>query len=94
MLERAFESYVVDYCRRHNVLCYKFTSPARRGVPDRVLIFPGGITVFVELKTETGQLSKLQEHEIALLRKQGAEVRVFYGVVDFLKWIRPITNQC
>lgn len=31
-------------------LCWKWVSPGRRGVPDRIIIMPGGVTVYVELK--------------------------------------------
>lgn len=40
---------------------YKFTSPGRRGVADRIACLPDGSTWFVELKTKGGRLSKLQE---------------------------------
>jgi hypothetical protein len=35
-------------------LCLKFTSPGRRGVPDRVCIMPRGQTYWVELKRPKG----------------------------------------
>lgn len=31
-------------------LCLKWTCPGHRGVPDRMILFPGGIIAFVELK--------------------------------------------
>ena len=40
---------------------YKFTSPGRKGVADRIACMPDGTTWFVELKTKGGRLSKLQE---------------------------------
>ena len=40
---------------------YKFTSPGRKGVADRIACLPDGSTWFVELKTKGGRLSKLQE---------------------------------
>lgn len=32
------------------IMCLKFESPGMSGVPDRVILLPGGHTVFVELK--------------------------------------------
>ena len=34
------------------------------GYPDFLIIFPNGIHIFFELKTEKGKLSKLQEYTI------------------------------
>ena len=39
---------------------YKFTSPGRKGVADRIACLPDGSTWFVELKTKGGRLSPLQ----------------------------------
>ena len=41
-------------------ITYKFTSPGRKGVADRIACLPDGSTWFVELKTKGGRLSKLQ----------------------------------
>lgn len=42
-------------------LCIKHHSPYHRGMPDRLVMLPGGLTYWVELKTATGELSKLQK---------------------------------
>ena len=49
-------------------LFFKFTSPGNDGVPDRIAVLPGR-TVYVELKTKTGRLSKLQRYQIGRLLK-------------------------
>ena len=49
-------------------LFFKFTSPGNDGVPDRIAVLPGR-TVYVELKTKTGRLSKLQRYQIDRLLK-------------------------
>lgn len=40
---------------------YKFVSPNNRGVSDQLVMWPEGIVHFVELKTEVGKMSALQE---------------------------------
>jgi hypothetical protein len=80
MRESEIERKVVDYCREHDVLCYKFVSPQRRGVPDRILVLPDGRVIFVELKAPEGSCTKLQLHEQKKLADQGATVWV---VKDF-----------
>lgn len=76
--EAKFQAYVCKKCIDYGILVYKFESPSRRGVPDLLLVLPGGEIIFLELKNPsgTGQLSKLQRIEINKLRQQGATVYV------------------
>jgi Holliday junction resolvase-like predicted endonuclease len=76
--EKQLQAWLVKQCKKLGILTYKFASPSHRGVPDLILIFPGGKTVFVELKSEkgTGRLSELQKRTIERMRVQGAPVYV------------------
>lgn len=74
--ERNLEQRLVRLCQQHGVLAYKFVSPGRAGVPDRMLVFPNGTVAFVEVKAEKGVLSALQDNEIRRLRKQKQQVFV------------------
>ncbi|MFJ6141380.1 VRR-NUC domain-containing protein [Kitasatospora sp. NPDC092286] len=73
--ERDIEGYLLAQCRAHGFLCLKFVSPARGGVPDRIVVAPRD-TVFVEVKRPGGKLRKLQQLTHAKLRRHGAEVHV------------------
>jgi hypothetical protein len=75
MRESKIERKLVDYCRKKKVLCYKFSSPARVGVPDRILVFPGGRAMFLELKATGQRPTLLQFRELVKLEKQGAIAR-------------------
>lgn len=75
-LEKDIEKAVVLYARSLGMLCYKFTSPSRRSVPDRVIVSPGGRVFFMELKRKGEKPTASQDVEIAKLRKQGATVYV------------------
>lgn len=61
MLEKQIEAYLVKRVKDVGGRAYKFTSPAHRGVADRVVCLPNGSTWFVEVKTEGGRLSELQK---------------------------------
>lgn len=39
----------------------KWVSPGTRGVPDRIVLLPGGYVAFVEFKTPNGRMSSLQD---------------------------------
>lgn len=72
MLEKNIEAHLVKSVRRIGGVAYKFTSPAQRGVADRVVCLPDGSTWFVELKAAGGRLSPLQQvfqSEMARLRQ-------------------------
>lgn len=53
-LEKDIEKKLVDTVRRHGGLCLKWVCPGWAGVPDRIVLLPGGRAVFVELKRPKG----------------------------------------
>jgi len=74
-MEKEIENYFVWTVERKGGRTYKFTSPSRRGVADRIACLPDGNTWFVELKTKGGRLSELQKlfaNEMALLKQKYA----------------------
>jgi hypothetical protein len=76
MLERQIEA---AFCRRVKALgglCEKFTSAARRSVPDRIVTLPGGRVIFVELKAPGKRPTRAQECDHITRLALGADVRV------------------
>ena len=61
MKESEVEKYFVWTVERMGGKTWKFTSPGRKGVADRIACLPDGTTWFVELKTKGGRLSPLQK---------------------------------
>ena len=61
MRESEIERHFVWTVERMGGVTYKFTSPGRKGVADRIACLPDGSTWFVELKTKGGRLSPLQK---------------------------------
>lgn len=82
MLEKKIEAAVCDYAKSKGWLVYKFTSPARAAVPDRLFIAPGGRVIFVEFKREGQKPTVPQSREHERLRAQGVAVYVIDNVVD------------
>ena len=93
MRESTIEVRLVREVRKLGGLCYKFTSPGAPGVPDRIIILPGGLVVFVELKTEIGRLAKIQKWQIEELRKRGANVRVLKGMDQMLAFLEEVKTN-
>jgi hypothetical protein len=61
-MEKQIEAHLVSQVKKLGGVAYKFTSPAQRGVADRIVCLPDGSTWFVELKAPGGRLSPLQKH--------------------------------
>jgi hypothetical protein len=55
---------------------FKWVSPGQAGVPDRVVVWPGGRVSFVELKAPGKKPSPLQAAVFADLHALGAPVSV------------------
>lgn len=76
MRESTIEKALVERVKALGGMCEKFTSPSRRGVPDRLVTLPGGRIVFVELKAPGKALSVLQERDHYRRRALGCSVFV------------------
>ena len=75
MRESKIEEAVCKYAKEQGCLVYKFTSPGRRSVPDRIFIHKGHV-FFVEFKAPGKKPTKGQEREMERLREQGIKVYV------------------
>lgn len=75
-LEKDIEAKVVDYAKSLGMLCYKFTSPSRRSVPDRMFITKTGVVFFIEFKRQGQKPSDAQAVEIKKIRETGIYVFV------------------
>lgn len=80
MREKDIESLLREEVKKLGGRAYKWVSPGNAGVPDRIVIFPNRPPVFVELKSETGKLTALQEAQLAHLAKMGQSTYVARGI--------------
>lgn len=80
MREKDIEKILVSEVKKLGGRAYKWVSPGNDGVPDRIVIFPNRPPIFVELKSETGRLSALQQVQIKRLQELGQAVFVVKGI--------------
>ena len=80
MVEKEIEKILRDEVRKLGGRAYKWVSPGNDGVPDRIVIFPGRPPVFLELKTDGGRMTALQQVQCKRLRELGQDVRTVYGI--------------
>ena len=91
-MERDIERYLVRRAREHGGVAYKWVSPGHVGVADRIVLLPGGVVWFVELKTATGRLSPLQNVFAADMRRMGANYIVLRSKEEVDQWMLDQQN--
>jgi hypothetical protein len=80
VLERDIERRLARYVKARGGLALKFTSPSARGVPDRLIVLPGGDVWFAELKAPGKRPTPQQARMIRRLRALQATVLVLDSV--------------
>lgn len=63
--EKDIELNLIKKVKQVGGIAYKFVSPGRIGVPDRIVLLPNGEVIFVECKApgQKPRSSQLREHE-------------------------------
>lgn len=82
VLEKDIEGPVCQYARDLGWLAHKFTSPARRSVPDRIFLGPGGSVFFIEFKAPGKRVTEKQGMEIDKLQALGHRVWIADSIAE------------
>jgi len=91
MREKDIEAKLCEAAKKLGGKAIKFTSPYYTGMPDRLVLLPKGLCVFVEMKAPGGRQSKLQRCRAAKLAGLGHAVFVVDdsgSLADFISWLR------
>jgi len=72
--ESVIERNLVTEVKKRGGLAVKFVSPGLDGVPDRLVLFPGGKMAFVELKAPGKNMRPIQEKRARQLTALGFRV--------------------
>lgn len=75
MLEREVEKALVRQIKNAGGIAPKLTSPGTAGMPDRIIILPGGKIAFVELKAPGQKPRPIQIRQMDRLTQLGCMVR-------------------
>ena len=94
LLEKQIEEKVNTYAKEQGFLVYKFTSPQRAAVPDRLYITPRGKVFFVEFKREGQKPTPAQQREHDRLREQGVTVFVIDNVTAGKTMVDEMRLKC
>ena len=74
MNEKQIEKKLVEAVKKAGGLAPKFTSPGFDGVPDRIILLPGGHMGFAELKSPGKVMRPLQMRRKRQLEELGFKV--------------------
>lgn len=89
MQESSLEQKLKREIKSMGGMALKLVSPGMAGVPDRLVLFPGGRQWFVEMKAPGERLRPLQEKRKSQLESFGFQVRV----VDSLKSLQEFLAE-
>ena len=91
MLEKDIEKQLVQPVRDLGGLCLKFETPGYTGVPDRIILLPGAVVLFVETKQPGKKERKRQELVHSILRRLGF---IVYNTVDTTEKVAAVIKDC
>lgn len=92
MSEKELEEMFRDAVRKAGGCAYKFVSPGKSGVPDRLVVLPGNCIGFVELKARGKEPRPDQRHRQQELKQLGCYVAVLDDLGDIDQVIREIQD--
>ena len=93
MLESELESRFVREVKRIGGRAPKWVSPGNNGVTDRLVILPGGRTIYVELKAPGKPLKPLQVRWAKILRNMGHRVYKIDSHEDIDQFIIEVSQE-
>ena len=89
MLEKQIERRLILEVEKKGGFCLKFLTQYKNGMPDRLVLLPGGKCAWVELKQKGQKLRPLQQK-----RKKELEALGFLAfVVDDVKMIGGVLDE-
>ena len=91
MLEKEIEKKLKERVEAMGCLCLKLECPGYTGVPDRMILMPGGDVIFVELKAPGKKERPRQEYVQEQFRRLGF---VVLSSIDGEEGIDRVCRMC
>lgn len=79
MKEQQIQSKKIKELEDQGYYVIKLIRTNKNGIPDLIAIPPNSDVIFIEVKTENGKVSKLQEYRIKELKKHGLKTEICKG---------------
>ena len=92
MREKQIEQKLTLMVKKAGGIALKFVSPSFAGMPDRLVLLPGGVFAFAELKAPGMKPRALQVARHRMLRELGFKVYVIDGIEQIGGMLNEITG--
>lgn len=93
MMEKKIEARLTSEVKKCGGLSIKLVSPSMTGLPDRLLLLPGGMMGFVEVKQTRERPRPVQTKRIKQLQDLGFTALVLDDIEDIGKVIDEIQRS-
>jgi hypothetical protein len=87
LLEKEVEKKLREMIERHGGRCLKWVCPGNAGVPDRLILLPGGRVIFAETKRPKGGVLSARQK---WWRKELQRLGFWYTVVWTLEDVKQL----
>lgn len=93
-LEKDIEKKLRKAVENHGGVCLKWVCPGWAGVPDRIVLLPGGRVYFVETKRpKGGRLTRMQEWWLTRLKAMGFKAHIVWNKKDLDLFILNLEEE-
>ncbi|MEK5052062.1 VRR-NUC domain-containing protein [Niallia sp. FSL K6-0212] len=93
MREKDIEEYLRKQVKKIKGIAYKFESPGNIGVPDRLVLLPGGQVYFIELKAPGKKPRPNQVYQQRKIEELGNKVLVIDSFLGVDLFIARVTGK-
>jgi Holliday junction resolvase len=92
MKEQAIQNKIIKNLNDAGFYCAKIIAAGKKGVPD-ILACIHGVFVGLEVKTEKGKATPLQNFNLAKIRDCGGKAAIVRSWEDVIEIIKEIENE-
>jgi len=89
MKEQRIQKQILDYLNMNGCFCFKTIACNRSGIPDIIALYEGKF-IAIEVKTDKGKISKLQEYNLDIIKDKGGYATVVYSVQEAKEFFKII----
>ncbi len=94
MLEKSVEQKLRKEVEKRGGKAFKLECPGTDGMPDRLIVLPGGKIYFIETKRpKGGRLEKLQRYQISQLQKLGCDARKIKSYEEVEQFVKEVMEE-
>lgn len=91
--EKTYERRMKRDTEKRGGRALKLATPGERGNPDRLHVFPGQLTVFIEVKDDGVEPTKLQLSRLRRYRRMGFFTNVVNSEMSYLQLYQYVDQQ-